>query len=1838
MLFLLLALISSYSIYIAPIDEEGYSDYDLYYDYDGTQAVFESALISVLDGIPSTDKSLEIVFITDWDISEASLPIDLGLFTTRQFTKINVYMEYGSSIDINLYFNSANDYSNFELEIGDSVNLVETQGNTDVTLNLGGFTISSNTWTIKSSSTTIQSVIINTKYISANFNNLNSITNIFLTDSAQSRLTIPTRVDMTIDLNSDSVSIASSSKSISVSTNTGASILCRCSTYSSNNGKITLNVGETIDYSKYPALMFQHFTGITQTGSFTTPPENIECFRFESSAITVLSLDSTIIPINFQLAAIPEIVLTKDITFLYDFICTTLALKNEGTSLYTVKISNIFRGNIKIFSPFIKLEIEEYNLGYSTSFPIPAFNEISISLVEVNKLTKSSSSWSPPNSVDVISCITQFLNDAALISNGFDSGKSFFSVVEGQLTYATGSVSYSSDDIPEASKSIHGFNSFDNCLSIITKTEGNKQLFCIKSSPVSEIIRRVQYGTCSYDRAALKVEAESDFSNLVGSGILPSGHNLLTIILCEELTADFDLSTLDESITNLELTIEASTYSNKFQCDFRFSDGQTTVKLLSLIRTKFTKSQKLECLSISFDTVDFANKDLEITFIPNSQVTMDSDTIYLMKSGTRFYDLVVVSDSAIWTTSTSTITIKDTMFSLTYLTQEPYDLPYDKVDNLVLRSARGETFRVVFDDSLKTEERTLKPFKIEVTRATTVKVTGDSSLVTYPSKIIVDHSTFPLEVTYTRPDQGAHFYSEGTGTVSEILEYENPYTLCVYRTDNTKCPADADATTTVDELATTMTNLKNTEDIFNINLKIADSTVSDSFLIPVDLFDSILCLVDPCDDTGIAYIELEQTTGVSRIYVTSTTFTKANIKVKAEIESLQFGELHFNDCSFDTSCKSTELRADDIFCLYSVLIYWSQLTISDNLRLTGTIPTDPTQATNIHFTPDENANDLVAEISGVSTFDLAINPGTLNMGALTFYISRSRNYDALLNLVDTAGTDGITLNINCQSNVPINEMPKITIDGANALSEKAKFVFSGEWQDYYTEDVVQTINIPQVTLELSDIVPFRAVISKSVEIIATTHDTGITGPIELTQYRQGNQPTAVFVSTKVTNERTKVYIMNGIILPSTAGSYRTYIVEAQSSMVDITIDKISSESGSKVQTPVKLLMDEHGISTVEIKEVNDAININQTIRIVNSLQTDYDEESIQLLKQEWNVLCAPRDLVHQSEISFEYEMTTSVPHGFTNSNNVMESKIQDDGNMANFVIYSTKLPSTLPFIFEYGRNTGTAEYFISEANVDEMNDLSGHVPSKINDITIGILSAMPEGKPLNLLPFDGKAKHVTIHGDSNRQVNLIFPSQKTMSVTISAGLVTLLTANADVGIDALTLTDCDFTVSSVALNENNINKLSTDVDSMNALIRRGVMSSYSSPIKIEAANIINFTSNGWSVIELSHRDRTTEIKSADFPDVSFNALDTLSLLIEPGLRTIKPLKLNYTYSSTLYLEISLASGWSEITNARDWSLDTGDATVKVTLPFYPLPDIFSRPTTDFEIVFNNPAEDPSPDIDVAIRRDYVYSESRIFNMLDLESLKQVVRAPSITFVGQNAKLDFVDDVGELRITEAVVLNRTYVQLGKTEINSKLTMYQQADMYGMIGFTRDANVEMHWRTTTSPRVSITSQIRSTPPNEIRMVFGNETIDNQYFNDHYYRWQYEIIVGSFDCQSFLSRVTFVSQNPYFNSNSGENVMEAFCTGDSHSSRLVMWANKLLPVAGTSESVGPDSGDQDDNRPKMSTGAISGITIGAIVIVAVVVGVVVYMFTRKKYEALLNTEPIDDKVGGQTYMEDL
>lgn len=1772
--------------------------------------------------------------------SQEYITIDLSFFNQSnyqsKFTKIVVKPIY-ENMFFNFKFTSGNDYSFLNMDLNDEnkedtdfISFVCTDDKpTEVNLTLGSFS-TSDRLKIKLGDTIRKDAIVTVKTIqTTKWTNLANIGQLQITEQSDNKFIISKDTNLIVTLKTDSVAISDTDSSLLFKSDVKPNLDIEYDSDSTLESQRMLNlkVEANVQYDKIPAIGFKNFNGFEQTGVINTNP-NSKLATFVGLALKIFTFESSILPISFNIASLPPITINRNITFLYDLILAPsgiLSIKCDikDTTAHYVTIQSNFSGSICVSNPNINVIINEYQFESGCKVPSPAFNQDIISQFEVTKLVLNTREDQPE--VDVVSYIETYMDDDMLVSKNFAEGKQFILIKEGSFKKIQNNIKYLTGEMSEAAKGIHGFNNVDNCLSIDSKIEDNQQIISLKSSPVSQLMRHISYG-CQ-DRGAVSVTSEDDLNKLNEKGLLPSKHNLLYLYLCDDLTNDFDLSNVDS--TALQLTVENPNIENHTTCNLHFSSQQKNVADLTLIYTQFTKAQTLECPTIRFDTVEFTSKDFVLTFVQGSKLTLDSDTIFLMNSQTQFYWLTITSDIAITSNDKTDITIKKDLYSILYPNQTPYELPYTKFDAFELKSNRGETFNINFDSSLLNSNMiTIKPFNLTVETDSTVNVEGAAYNVEFSSKIIVDHGMNKLTVVYSRPDQGPHFHSVGPGTVNEVLKYGVAYKLCLYETSNAKCPNDSNGYSTILDFETNMTKLLKENKVISFNIVVADSSSSSPFAFNIDLFDLVIATVEPCLPQDVAYIELTQTKGVVNFYFTSTTFKNTNIKIKDGTSSVNFGELHLEGCTCDASCKNAELKADDLHCDYNDLSSFKNISISDNLVLIGSIPSDEAHKADIYFEIDENANDLTAEINGIEQLSVEINPATLKLGAITFHIFRSRNYDALFSLIDDAGGNGINIDITCDKNINISQMPKFTIDGEKAKSGKVNIAFTGEWEDKYNEDVVQVINIPSVSLKVSDIVPFRAEVSKNIEIISTTKESGVTGPIEFTKLDKSQQPIAISVSSTYVDDRTTIHIMNGINIPKVSKEYSPTLISVAKSTITLLVDAIrcEDETAIGVPMPISLTLDENGVSSVEVNSVSSNINSDQSITLINNIPTNYDETNLKILTDTWPLLGLPVDVMQRTNLDYSYLLSNNFPHGFNERADVMETKIEGIGSLKHFELMKKQLPSSLPYVFEYGKQTNDGEFLIT--NINQFKDISAYLPMKIDSIVFDLHQKQEKQVPIDIVNFQDKTMSVTINIARFSDLFVNMPTKK-INLTINGGEVKQVSPNSEINIDVLTLTMCDFAKNTFLLADSSVNMIVSDADSLNCLVRNEVIKSISNPINV-TANTIQFEANGWSII-----GNTSDIIMAanSFTNINFIAYDRITLFATAGVTSIQPITV-ITEGDKEY-EIGLSGGLASVADTMGWKIDTKELTVKVVTPFYPLPDIFSQNKNNFRIILNKPADDPAP-LNIYIKKGTVYHESRSFDVSELPESSRFVTAGKITFEGQATKLDFTTNDGQLRITDASVVNQTNAVLGNTKISGKLELDHMAVLSGKISFTKDSEIIMNWKSSATPLITITSQELQEAPKSITLIFNEEITDNSDFNDKYYKWNYEVLTGKFDCNAYKAAIKFKSTNKFFDDSTNDNIMEKMCVGTGNQMKLYIKPNKLLPVPTPAPTEDQDSGSKD-NRPNISTGAISGITIAAVVVVAIVVGVVVYTCTRNKYEALLSTVPMEDGKPA-AYIEDL
>ena len=1820
--------------------EDCYETIDNSYIFTGQETEDERTQIlsQMIDEFLATSSSTSIS-IYFYDIytqcQNFYLPIDLALLTSKGITSVEISNDaLDNTMCFNkIYFSSSQDYSDLSVSITSpnyGYNEVTSKDpSTTATLSVSSFDVDTYS-TVKYMTATgdeLTNFSMKAKSVYFSSHELQPFSGLILTGPGES--TFAFDQNLIIDMTSSNLQFTMGSKQINVSA-TDPNVLLNLAPTSSYSRSFTLNLApDVVNYANYPRLSLNGFSSFTQTGSFPDYNGTNPFMIFESASIRSFSLQSSIVPIQFDISMSRtfEYSMTQNSKFLFDFDCsgsTPLSIKTESTSKLTLQFAKTFRGSISIESPYIDVIFNRFIFStYENNDPltiIPAFNKDTISSVTIKTLSRSSDYQAPFAQINLNSFVPEYLNDDALKQNGFIDGKIFLTVESGFEAQQQVLVGYNTNTF------IHGFNNYDNCLSYYSTTtsEGYTQVG-IKASLVSTVVRHVRYGGCS-SSTKMCTSNETDLHDLVGSGLLPSGHNLLDIEIYSPLTSDIVLNNLGSTITALELTVEEY-FLEDTSCDFVFDDDQTNVKYLKVIGTKFTKNQKIPVPEIVFDTIEFdSTSPCLLTFNEGSTLNVDSDTLYLMNSNTKFYHLIVTSDSLKVSGREAThVDVGSDSYSITYQGQTPYSLAYSRFDTLVLQSNEGEPYIITFNDDV-TSSTTPKSFNLSVTQDTEVAINGKNPGIHFDPKIVINHNDAALTLTFTRPDQGDFIQLTGTGIQQILFDYKNIANYCVYNSEETECDsviADSLKNVSYEEFENSFnSDLKN--DINNLNLYIAGSSSSRKFLLNVDLMNAIKCNISSATTGSPNYVQLSQTTGVQNISISYISFDNSHISVSSGISEIRFGEVVFNNCQFDQSCSNAKLTVDDLSCQASFLPYWKSYYVQDNLYLTGSLH-EVAEEREIELGLDENANDLRAEIGG--NLSIIMDTNSLSIGNVKFIINRSPNYDALFYVIDSPTTPHIQ--INSEGNKDIDTLPKIIFDGSKLTEKSILFTFSGAWEDYFEADVINAVNFDEISLTTNDIVPFKAEVAKHFTITSTSSTSGVTGPLVITT-PNARDIDGYFEASSTVTAQTTVRIYHGInFINPTSYSTGTYHIYVKSANVKLEMNSLSIDKDTTAK--FALTMDSNGISSISSNSISETFNLNHQLDIFNNVPSTYDENTIQLFKQAWPLITGPYNKILNTNISYQYILGESnKPHGLINGHDIMNLTLIDS-TLLSIALNVSQLPSAIPFVMSYGTSVGNPEILIT--NSQDLIDLSGYLPQSIKSLYITFGRGLSGSEYFSIAALQSHVSSVFISGTGPTRVTVEFPSINTVTLEFeSLILSSYSTTNSNslntMNVGSLTFSNCDFVQDSFAIQNSNVQQINSDADSINNLINKNIISTYSNPIEVTNANYITFTTNGWKVIEVNFRDNSVEIPSTKFSNIHFSANSNLiALLVEAGTTAIHHINFDFPQSDSYSVE--LGSHWNEVTNTDSFSLDFGSAQLKVLVPFYPVPSfIHSQSEVNVKFGYSSLETDAQGEIDISIPRGHIYSQSQEYDLSSLTT--KVVRAPDVIFKGSNLSLRFTNNIGELSITDAEVQQNTHISVDQTLVTNNLTLNPRSVMQGPIDFTTDSTITFNWVPGTVPELSISSQTRNYVPS-IDIVLVQESINYSQFNDNYYRWRMDLMTGEFDCEKYLNNVHFVARNEsltYFQ-DGPDLIMKASCHGTGIVRLLSIYADELLPVSTPTPNpptYGPD--DDGNSGAGISAGGIAGIAIACIIVAGVIAGILVYRFTRNKYEKILESQAVLDE----------
>lgn len=1776
--------------------------------------------------------------------SEQSIPFDLNLF--GKFGKnIKLSGQFSGSIFKFLYLNS-NDYTNLNLQVekiavsfqNDDPEVRESE------LKIGGLNLTNakSISFIKGSKTVSTKLVADS--ISINADQLTNITDAQISDKGN--MTIGAQ-SCTIDADIEGQKMVlnihtPTTNSLTISYSSTTHFNFDYSSTSHDSSSLGIRIKYVATQSLLPQFNILNVDKFELSGAFPQTTKGFTCFNLEhySEAFTNVEviIHTAYAPININ---VPYLYCTVDQStsftgnikaFKSNVADFNLFFMTSATQDIDLKFQGNVTGRISALSCYMKFTIDNLVIPFSYGGKQPftvAFDQDHITTYNIKELVDNSESKF--EKFKLYSVLATQLSDADLQSKGFANGKPFLIVPANSLQIASEiQVSYD-DSMPDVSKTIHGFNNDANCLSIVQTTSSNILTVLIQGKTIKNLQRRICFTTSSgcsgYPAVAT---AESQLNNLVGNNLLPAGIDDFSITFQSDMTAALDLSNLDASLTNSSITLDCG--SRKVEVTLN-QNSQQNIFSLTFKNDKLSNTYNFLMKEVRFIECKLAQQNIQ--FGADTESYFDLESLKTMSTTGTIPKLNLIIDS------TTELTISQSNFSIKeYISDTAY--PTANIGSLKFVGS-SQYNCIITIQAIVDQGTAFKTFQIETFTESIIKLYGNWPDVTYAqgNPSITHHN--PLSLIYTLPHQGEKFNITGEGKVAQTIDYGKEYTFCIYKIKNDDCSTFFDdAVVTLDAFEEKYKTVTTNEGKRNIVIKLTSefSSLEAACPLKLDMFDISQVQINSALSSSKAYVNLTYDKGISDPVYTTTYLKGLNVNVVKNGNNLSFGNLRIDGCTFTDSIKNQiTLVAKDLQCEYKDLSLFYNISIKDNCILSGT--EFPTDSVNIYFELDDNANDLQAELT--KDTQMFIGDGRVILGTIRFNIPRSNYFDALFSFPSSFNSEAkLSIKLESHSSLPL--MPKVTINGSNLQYKTFEVEMTDQWQNIYNVELFQITDCKQVNLKIADIVPLKLVNTEHINITLSGMDCGVTGPIEMKPGPSGTiiiaQP-LICINAPSDENIYNFTIMNGINITVPFDIDGQKVLWMAGSNIKVKIPTIDTTSLTKMSYfPYVVTLDMNGISQLIIDEVKGQyLSLNQTVIIDCLIPKQFDETKVKLFTQMSYILTPPKTHIQYLDLKLEYNPKGIQTHGFTQATNVL-TVFCSDGTPpygTGCLLIPARAPSDVPFTVFYDSKkfNETAEISLTDENVTQFNDLSTLLPIVIHDLVITFENSLSESHPVNLPSIKTVSKVEFISNNIDIPTIVITPPSDT-SMSLTFDKIKVQSTQKTLKANVLNMTDCNFVENTMSITTDNVKSMNLDADSFTQLLNDGILSKttpFNNPVTVRSSNVVNFSSDGWAVSENGFQTQVF-VSASIIPSITFESYEAVQLIVKDGVTSIKAAKMIIHQNKDKVVKVALGKNWANVVNTDKLQIDLSSTynNVEITSPFYPIPDLFRGDEFSYKYIagYAEEEEKETPDIDVKIPAGYRYNESRQFDFDErIPEDKRKVTAPDVIFCGRSPSVNFANNNGTLYLAKGVVEKETNAQISKAELSSQLIMNRDASVTGTFTFGPSSELQFNWLGADMPNLKMFKDI-TTVPGSIKIHYDSNTYNRDEFNVNVYNNPMRIITGKFQCNDYKNKVKFESSIDYFSSTSDKNVFEVKCEEQSTESALVVTATKKIPNVSPSPIIpsatsGGDSGDST-SKAGLGAGEVVGVVFGILLVGGVIIGVVVYMVTRNKYQKLLNSNNLE------------
>lgn len=1519
----------------------------------------------------------------------------------------------------------------------------------------------------------------------------------------------------------------------------------------------------------------------------------------------------------------------------------TISTSDSIKSRCQVSFPNILTAIVSIVSPLLNVEIERLNASFITKttveFPVKGcISESESSLVTIKRINYGAN-------VGIIYKFGVYT----------DISKQYSSEEIKKLAIAKGLqiLSFPSENIIKADgaaiislysktffNQIHGFSYYVNNLNITQKTIDGKIAIYVKTNPdvnIYDFPRHVCIGTqCSSEPNGLipsnflNITDPKDYADFSNSKIFINGvKNYFIMIQSDSTIGIGTIKNIDPKSINIIFEGLESAKSIDFK-----GTNLSCINSTKLVNIKITSK-------INFSIPYLLLGDN--TLFNSNTVTYGEETVLIMdperfKSTYEKATTAVLYKLVLDITNYIGIEVSGNQYRFVYNKNEletgNYRIFFSKFKNVKSVDVIAPPSIYFLADPFISEKKSVYGINIVFNQDSKMEIRGNTNKIAKMSpKLSISYGDYDLDVTYTEPKQGINFDWKGDSSPSTIINYGKDFTkVCIEGSET--CKADVydliykglNISKAIDELKSKFTNPFK----LKFTLAISESEIS------TILFSYTDCKeihITPQGSKDNRNIELDfDVTEVDRKF-SSLKITNNNLTTNLqEDKEIYFGTFHFSPFPYLSEEFQTHVKAyfQHLVTLYELLPMFKELHITDQISVNYLYTTVPFEDdVLVYIGLDNDAHDIMATELGNST--IRVGRDYIKIGKLNFSVPKSSYYDAYFGFhpidlfvghYDPESLKHINITFQIDDDVDVAHMPKMTIDTTQMITSEIHL--EGNW-DGYNETVIQLITDKKTDIYLNDdMVPLEVIGgSENVVFHLSSDENGVYGPL----YGSGSAFEVDIDEKYTTNNNVTFRIQNGLVFQDLY-SISKPIFKVKRTNIQATIEGaiVIDQKKAKFNNAYLTMhstIDKVQTSQIDIKTDLGAGVIFTPYIYVQSYITGKleNEDTFDFIKKSFPIIKARQnDMAHINNIQLSYlddGAITNRTHGFFTTMNCLEVflDVSKTNDASTIYLKSVKKPSEVPFSIDYSpsglKHDDEGELVITKDNLDDLKDIGKFLPNKVNAISFRVIEDMTIELPFIIKKYISSLVSFDIKGTQllKPKTFVELPSDGDLNITFYNLILLSSKKGAELQAKFLSLENIEFEPDhSFVISSKKIAEMESDVDSIGTMIDASLIAGqFTNPTTISSGNFITFTKDGWKMREL-YFFQPIELKSSIFTNLIVKTSRALELQVDsPDMTSIHGL--NIIASKMLGLskvQVQFGLHWNNIKETGGTIIKVCDNEVDAGMASYPVPYIFDCDKSKVNFFYN---QDSDAHFDlITIETDKIENNVVKYNFTNLDPKFQVLNAPKLDISGVSA-IEFANNEGTVRCGDVTIQTGASMTFPNVSIGSSLEINKGSKVSGQFSFNQSSTLNMHWTMESLPSLAFTP-LASSLPRSLNIIFDEKTADKNDVNQKMFQsHDYHLIKGVFNCSDFYNdKITFTSDYKYFNSGD-DNVLQVLCEYDDGDAILMISAAKKI-------------------ENKLSTGAIVGIVIACVAVVAIVVGVSVYCNMRKKYDALLSTVPME------------